>query len=262
LWKTKLDAVGFPTLMPLPGGGVVVSSGRNLFGVSQAGELLWEQDTVGRVFDWALTHEHLVVSLLGREGSLWTIDESGPVATAPRSSSRPVMVGDQVMLYDSDGIYRLDPGTLSTELLYALPRGSPWLGDVVALPDGGLLSAHMDRVDRRLIALNADGTVRWQRSISHVVRGQQFLLAHDGRVFLISKDATGSFSEVTVYTVDSHSAELTRIFKAGSRNPAPGDTWSFGIGDDRILIEAGGGGIAVLDTRMATDAVKQAGRSQ
>jgi outer membrane protein assembly factor BamB len=262
LWKTKLDMVGFPTLMPLPGGGVVVSSRRKLFGVSQAGELLWEQNAVGRVFDWALTDDHLVVSMLAREGSLWAIDESGPVATATRSGCRPVTVDDQVLLYASDGIYRLNPDTLSAELLYALPRGSPWLGDVVALPDGGLLVAHMDRFDRRLIALNAAGEVRWQRSVSDVVRGQQHLLVHDGRVFLISKDAMGSFSEVTVFSVDSRNAGLTRIFNAGSRNPLPGESWAFGIGDDRILIDTGGGGMAALDTRLAIEAVKQAGRSQ
>ena len=39
-WEIKLDASGFSTLLPLPGGGVVVSFREQMFGVSPQGELL------------------------------------------------------------------------------------------------------------------------------------------------------------------------------------------------------------------------------
>jgi murein DD-endopeptidase MepM/ murein hydrolase activator NlpD len=262
MWRVKLDAVRFPTLMPLPGGGVVVSSRRKLIGVSSVGELLWEHEAAGRVFDWALGEDLLIVSTIGRDNSLWAISESGPIAWAAQKSGRPLVVGDQVYVYDAEGIYLLNPETLAAELLYALPYGSLWLSDMIALPDGGLLVAHTDRFDKRLIALDPDGRLRWQRSFSGIARGQQNLLVLDERAYLVAQDATGSFIEVSVFSIDLDSAELIRIFTLGSRDPLLEDTWAFTIEDNRILINIGGSSMAAFDPRLAIEIVTRASDSQ
>ncbi len=262
LWEIKLDPLGFGTLLPLPGGGVVASSRRQLVGISPAGQLLWQQDATGRVFDWTLAEDLLIVSAEGRNGVLWTIGQAGPIAQVAHVGGRPVIVGDQVWVYAADGIYQLHPETLSAELLYALPYGSLWLGDMVALPGGGVLVAHTDRFDKRLIALDGDGGVRWQRSFADFIRGQPSLLVLDGSAYLASLDATGSFSEVSIFAVDLNSAELTRIFTGGSRNPLPQDTWAFPSGDHRILINIGGSSMALLDPQAALAAVSGAAGSQ
>jgi hypothetical protein len=134
---------------------------------------------------------------------------------------------------------------------------------MVALPDGGLLVAHRDGRDSRLIALNDDGTVRWERSYSGVLTGQQRLLLLDGRPFLVSQTGTSSSSaEISVLAIDLNDAELVRIFSGGTRNAKPGHTSAFAIDDERILINIGGSRLVMLNTRLASEVVSQAAVSQ
>jgi len=258
LWQIKLDIVGVPALMPLPGGGVAVSSRGRVFAVSAAGALLWERDDVGRPFDWALVGEQLIFSTTGGEdASLWAVDESGPRAQSAQVNGRPVVVGDQFWVYSEEGVYRLDPETLAAELLYALPKAILWWGDMLALPDGGVLVAHADAFDRRLIALDADGALRWQRSYKAIVRGQQQLLLLDGRVHMVLEHDSSRSSEVSVFAIDVDSAELARIFTGGTRQPQPDDTWAFALDDGRMLINVGGGNMVALDPGVALEALLQ-----
>jgi len=258
-WTIKLDAVGSATLMPLPSGGLVASFRRQMFGIAPTGEVVWQHATTGQVFDWALANDRLIFSTEGVDGSTWMINQGQPVVLAPGKNGRPVFVGDQVWLYDDDGIYRLHLEPPSVDLLYTLPRGSPMLGDMVALPDGGgVLVAHTDRSDKRLIALNTDGTVRWQRSFSAITRGLQSLLVLDGRVYLVSHDSFASSNRISIFAIDLNGAELTHIFDGGSRSPWQGDSWALAIGDHRLLISIGGSGIAALDARAAMEVVSPA----
>jgi outer membrane protein assembly factor BamB len=254
-WTIKLEAVGFATLMPLPDGGLAASFRRQMFGVAPTGEVLWRHETDGQVFDWALAGDRLIFSTEGVDGSTWMIDQGQPVTLAPGKNGRPVFVGNQVWLYDDDGIYRLHLEPPSVDLLYALPRGSPMLGDMVPLPDGGVLVAHTDRFDKRLIALNPDGTVRWQRSFSDVTRGLQSLLVLDDRVYLVSLDSFASSNRISIFAIDFNDAQLTHIFDGGSRSPWQGDSWALAIGDGRILISIGGSGLAALDAQAAMEIV-------
>jgi len=190
------------------------------------------------------------------DGSTWMIDQGQPVVLAQGKNGRPVFVGDQVWLYDDDGIYRLQLEPPSVDLMYTLPRGSPMLGDMVPLPDGGgVLVAHTDRSDKRLIALNTDGTVRWQRSFSDITRGLQRLLVLDGRVYLVSHDSFALSNRISIFAIDLNGAELTHIFDGGSRSPWQGDSWALAIGDHRLLISIGGSGMAALDAQAAMEVV-------
>lgn len=263
IWMIKRETRGTPTLMPLPGGGVAVAVRGQMFGLSPSGRLLWEQESNGRPFDWALVGERLIFTLEGRDGPVWSIDASGPTAWQAPVSGRPVIAGDRIFVYAADGIYHLDSETLSAELLYALPRGSPNSGDVIALPDGGLLVAHQDVYDRRLIVLNDDGTLRWERSFSNIFRGRQRLLMLGGRPFLVSENnTTSSAGEMSVFAIDLNSAQLARIFTAGNRGSIPGPASAFVVGTHRILLDVGGSRLVMLDTRLALEAVSQAMSSQ
>ena len=258
MWKIKRETLGTPTLMPLPDGGVAVAVRGQMFGLSPEGRLLWEQDFNSRPFDWALMGERLIFTLEGRDGPVWSIDHSGPMAWQAPIGGRPIIAGDRIFVYAADGIYSLNSETLSAERLYTLPRGSPSLGDMVALPDGGLLVAHQDVYDRRLIALNDDGTLRWQRSYPDIFRGRQRLLLLDGRPFLVSENsATSSSSGISVFAIDLNSAELARIFTGGNRDSISGPASALVVGDDRLLVNVGGGRFVMLDTRLALAAVSR-----
>jgi hypothetical protein len=205
----------------------------------------------------------LIMTLEGTDGPVWSIDQSGPRAWEAPLGGRPVIARDQIVFHAVDGIYRLDSETLAAKRLYALPRGSPNLGDILLLPDGGLLVAHQDVYDRRLIALNHDGTLRWQRSYSDILQGRQHLFMLGGRPFLLSEDrATLSSNAISLLAIDLDSAELTRVFAAGGRyvvrRAAPG----FAVGDDRILINAGGGRLVMFDPQAALEVISHVTSSQ
>jgi len=272
-WKIQLDGVRVPTLMPLPDGGLVVSTRRmaysrsaegsdlsvkrRMFGVSARGSLLWEYD-VPAPHDWApaddrwaLADDQLILSSSGGDASVWAIDKAGPRAWAAGSGGCPVFTGDGLFIYDQEGVYRLNPATQAAELLYALPRAYPDLGDMVVLPEGGLLVAHADRYDRRLIALNNDGSLRWQRSYAHVAPGEPRLLTVGRQPFLLLQNDTASTTKIAIFAIDVAVPRVTHIASLGGpRTSRLEDTVAFAIDDDRIFINLAGGSTVALDIHL------------
>ena len=257
VWSIKLDRIGAPTLLPLPGGGVMASLRQGCFGVSAAGDLLWETDGFRRLIDWTFIEGQLVFTTWGSGGDVWSVGEAGPVAWAVQVSGRLVSAGNRLTVYDSEGIFRLDPETHRAELLCALPSAFPDLGDMVALPDGRLLVAHTDLRDRRLIMLNADGSLRWERSYSNVSQGEPHLQVVNGRVYLLLQSRADYGRDLAVLSVDTSTAALTRILIGGTRNPQPTERWVSPMGAGRILINIGGGSMVALDLVTALAGVSQ-----
>jgi hypothetical protein len=253
IWSMELGVFARPALMPLPGGGLVVSARRQVWAVSTGGEVRWELELPGSPADWTLAEDTLILSTVGGDPALWSIDEAGAEVLAEGISGRPVSADGQLFVYANDGVYRVNPETRSAELLYPLAPAVRGMGDMVALPEGGLLVAHADLADRRLIALDYDGRVRWERSIAGASRGQQRLLVSDGRVYLMSQREGSSRSEIAISLVDVSTAELVRIFSGSAQSGWPGDTWMLGIRDGRLLVNMGGTAVFVLDPRLALE---------
>jgi hypothetical protein len=76
LWTVDHDVVGFPTLMPLSDGGVVLFVRDQLIAVAADGRQLWELESITRPYDWAQTDDGLVFATMGRDRSLWIINGS------------------------------------------------------------------------------------------------------------------------------------------------------------------------------------------
>jgi murein DD-endopeptidase MepM/ murein hydrolase activator NlpD len=251
LWEVDLEPIGLVGLLPLPGGGLVASFRDRVVGVSPAGRALWEHETGWPVFDWVVLDDRLLFSTVGVEGSTWLVDRSGLLVASAPVGGRLAVAGDRIWVYGDDGIYWLEAETLSSELLYALPPGSPRLGDMVLLPDGGVLVAHTDRSDKRLIAMKPDGSLRWQRSIAAGLQGYGRLLVAGGRPYLLAQNDAASARDVSIFSVDLEAAELVRIFAGGSRGSLFDDQWAFALADGRILVDMAGIGMALLDPEAA-----------
>jgi murein DD-endopeptidase MepM/ murein hydrolase activator NlpD len=263
-WEVDLDVLGVPALIPLPGGGVGVSFRQGLFGISPDGEILWTYEGFPRPLYWTAAGDRLIVGPVGHDGPIWAIDESGPVEGLAPFTGRPIYTGDQVIVYAENGVYRLEPDTLAPELLYPLPIGFVRQGDILALPDGALLLAHTDLRYSRLILLEPDGQVRWERSYGDVIFGIQRLLLLGDRPYLLSRYdrslAEGAVSsqttdELTLFAVDAETAELTRIFVGGTRNPSPTHTAAIPVADGRVLFNIGGVAQVMLDAPAALETI-------
>lgn len=260
-WKIPLDSLRNPTLLPLPGGGVVVSIGDRLMGVSSVGEVLWQHNPAPRPMDWLLVNKQLIMTTMGGNDHIWTIDEDGPTAWAVQLSGHLAVKQEQVWVYAVDGVYHLNTEELSVELVHPLPKGILHLGDMIALPDGSLFLTHTDIYDKRLILMGPDGELRWQRSCSGVLQGELSLIKLGGHPYLVTQDKTNltqasrttTWRELTIYSVDRYSGDLTRVFQGGTRDPYQSPASILTIGDGRLLVNLWGGTLVMLDPRIAMD---------
>ncbi len=261
LWEMPLGASRTPTLLPLPSGGIAVSAGDLLLGASSNGEVLWRHNPFARPMDWTLIDGQLLLTTTGRNDPIWTISEDGPTAWDVTLSGHLAVHQGQAWLYADGGVYLLDVEHQSAKLLYSLPNGMIRLGDIVALPDGNVIVDHTDISDRRLMLIGSNGELHWQRSYSGLLPGELSLIKLGGDPYLVTEDETNltqgsrttTWRELTIYSVDLHSGDLTRVFQGGTRDPDQGPASILTIGDDHILINLWGTTLVMLDPRMAME---------
>jgi hypothetical protein len=261
LWEIPLGSSGTPTLLPLPDGGVGVSVGDSLMGISPRGELLWQHDQFERPMDWTLVGGQLLLTTTRRNDPIWTIRGNGPIAWDVQLSGYLAAHQEQAWIYTDDGVYLLSTDHLSAELIFPLPNGIIRLGDIVVLPDGNLLINHTDISDRRLMLIDTDDELRLQRSYSGVFQGELLLIELGGQPYLVAQDETNltqessttTWREIVIYSIDLDSGDLTRVFQGGTRDPDPGAASVLVVGDDRLLINVWGTTLVMLDPRMAME---------
>jgi murein DD-endopeptidase MepM/ murein hydrolase activator NlpD len=246
LWELELDVFGRTNLLPLVGGGLLIAVNDRLWAVSSEGLMLWETEAVGGSIPWARLDDGLLLSVAGANGFMGTADAAGldiwETAEDWPENSIPVTAGSRIWLYNREGLYQLSLESGTAELHYTLPRGLASLGDVVGLPDGGLLLAHADTADRRLLAFNSDGSLRWERSYESFISGSVRLVEQNGRVYLMNDEN----NTVTLYAVDLNNAVLNQIFIGGTRSDNLGDSW-VETAEDYLIISIAGGNMVALD---------------
>lgn len=230
-----------------------------LTAISENGEILWQADPLGPVVGWVLTYEALIITTDDEQTPLWSMDEAGARAWNAAIPGKPVVLGDHVYLYSEEGIYRLDPDTLSAELIYALPKGILKWGDIVPVAGEELLVVHADPDDRRLLALDPDGLLLWERSLGNFPSGQVQLLEVNDQAYLIVQQATSYANNVAIYAIDTDSAELILIFKGGTRTPVtnPNTTWAYAVNEETIVFNIGGGGLVAFNPLLALEVVAE-----
>jgi len=157
LWEARPDVGGFPILLPLPGGGVVVSTRSRMAALSADGDLLWSTDIKAQASDWVRFGQALIVTLPGVRETVWSIDREGAVPWDAGVGGRLAVAGGRLLAYDADGIHLLDPEERTARVWYPLPDGYPGYDDILALPGGGVLITHHDLAGGTLIALDAQG---------------------------------------------------------------------------------------------------------
>jgi len=239
-WRIDFDDLGPLKLIPLDGGGVLLSLDGKMYAVSREGELLWELEAVRLVSDWAMDDERLIFSSAGDQPTLWMVEDGTLTELAAGVGGRPVDAGDEVYVYDQAGVYRVDLDERSLELLYPLAEAYRALGESVALPDGGLLVVHRDIYDRRLVAFNTDGSLRWQRSFGDVRRADVHLVSHGGQTYVALAEDGPNRSVLSVMLVDLESGNLLRIFEGGTRGSVLRNSWVQSAGEELLLINLGG----------------------
>ncbi len=246
-WELDLESRGLPILRQLPGGGVLVTTRATLRGISPDGEVLWEADVVERPSSWAQSDEQIVFTTRGDDGAAWQISGDDPPQKIVDITGIPVLTEDKVWIYAQNDLYQLD---LADEAhtavsVYTFPNALFARSGMVALPDGGVLLAHSDRFDQRLLAFNGDGSLRWDRSVAELRMGNSQLLQRDGRPYLVTWQSNGSNTTlVDVYELEMETAVLNHIFSGGTRSGSF-NSWALTPNDSQLLLSVNDSLIAI-----------------
>lgn len=256
LWDLQLHNVrGAPHLIPLPSGGVVLAVQQRMIAFAANGALLWRQPFEARPGEWLSLEDSVLLSATGAEAALWQLNARGLQSWHVRRAGHLAQTSDGVFLYDGQAVYRLHTTTQELSLFYDVADGLVAQGDMLALPDGALLLAHMDSGNRRLMALEGNGELRWERAYGDVMDGVPRLMLSGGQPYLFDMHENGTWTHVGLYAVDSQTARLTWVFGGGTREPASNGTFLLGAQPGQFIINIGGGSLVAFDANLAHQTV-------
>ena len=267
-WQIALDAKEDVALMPLADGGVLVSaweivfheldgkwelSGqRQMTAIAADGDITWERTRPSSLYwqpeddRWTLAGSELVLAVPGNDARVWSIDREGPAQWTRAAGEQYTVNGDQIWGFDAGTVYQLQPGTRSVVEVASLPAASPGIEAILPLPDERLLLAYRDRSDRRLLLLDSDGALIWDRSFASLGAATPSLLLAGNQPLLLMQNATRAGTRVDLYTIDVAGESLTRIFSGGGPVASrPATAWSDGT--DRVFLAIPDGSILALD---------------
>lgn len=255
-WELDLESRGSPVLYALPGGGVLVTMRTMLWGISAAGEVMWQVDVAERPFSWAQSDNQIVFTTGGDDGAAWQVSGDQPPQKIADITGLPVLTQDSLWIYAQNELYHLDlaaDADTAVSVVYTFPSTFFPRSGIAALPDGGVVLAHSDRFDQRLLAFNADGSLRWERSFADLRAGNSQLLQLDGRPFLVNWQLQGSSTTlVDVYELEMETAVLNHIFSGGTRTSAF-NSWAIVPNDNQILLSINNSLVALAITPAETD---------
>ena len=252
VWSAKLGSSGSYDLVSLPSGGLLAFSRSMLEAISKSGEPLWSEELISGITGWAQADETLILLV---RNEVWLVDDQGVTRSPGPIGGQRVIASEQPYMYAEDGVYQIDLESGLVEPFFELPSGYPRSGSLSEIPGGGVLVAHTDLGDKRLIAIEEDGSLRWERSIAGVdARGVE-LLTLEEEIYMMSEYRVGLSTGVDLFHVGAESGDLTRIFSGGTRLTGPNMLKITGIGE-LITIDITGVGLAAIEPQAALETVR------
>lgn len=256
LWDLQLHNVrGAPYLIPLPSGGVVLVVQQRMIAFTAGGALLWREPFEARPDEWLSLEDSVLLAATGAETSLWQLSADGLQSWPMQRPGHLAQTASAAFFYDGRAVYWLHTATQKASLFYDLADGLVAQGDLLALPDGGLLLAHMDSGNRRLMALDENGALRWERAYGEAMDGVPRLLLSGAQPYLFDINENGTWTHVGLYAIDAQAARLAWIFGGGTRNPVPNGTFILSGQPGQFMINIGGGSLVAFDANLASQIV-------
>ncbi len=284
-WTSDIGRGQAAILAPLPAGGVLVHGVDQLVGLDRSGSQLWAREQVGPPSGWALAGAQLV--LAGAQLALGSLpaDASGAAIALDPSASvrgvsidgRPAVVGDAVLIYRPDGIWRVPLGEALTggglalawagngtsDMSSALGSGEPRsaalsglrlmeldpgtfdAGQIVASGANAII-VHRGRSALRLFSLDRDGRLLWDTEISALGRHLPLLMPTDDR--LLAATADGDLLEL-----DTDLGTARRLFDGIIADGVGSPPMAAASADGKLAVIQVGGKLVAIDPLAAAE---------
>jgi len=239
-WSIELGPMA--ALLPLPAGGVAVQRGDQLIGLSPTSDQLWQVPVNGGVSDHMLDRDRVLFTTTGDQAGTYAIDGAGQLTKLAEIGGKIAVSRERVFVYNPTGLYRLNEG--AAERVVLLDDALLTDGQVVAAYDGTLLMAHHSYTDRRLIALDPDGSLRWDRSVQGLGRTLPQMMVIGRRVYAVTSNGD-------VLSIDLATGESQRVFDGGGLTFLGGRLWVQLLPNGRLAFDFRGGRLIALDPRAA-----------
>ena len=240
-WQIALPPISRAVLLSRPGGGVIAPDGQGLRAFSPDGVETWHSADVPAPQYWLQLNGQLFFTTDAESPALYQLDRSGHLQALASLSGRLTASRDHLFVYDPDALYRLSD---ALELIRPLDRRTYDDGSLVTAWDGSVIVAHHGVDDRRLMAFNPDGSLRWERSIATLTAGAPELIAVGRRVYAVT-------AEGDVWWIDSQSGATQRVLAAQRLQSLPGRARVFTTDYGVLIIDFRGGRLLALDPRAA-----------
>jgi murein DD-endopeptidase MepM/ murein hydrolase activator NlpD len=237
VWQKPFTSTARSILLPLPGGGVIAHDGRDLIGLSAAGDQLWRVENVPSPIDWLVDHGDLLFTVGGDHPALYRLTPSGQLNQIAALGGQLATVGDHLLLYAPAALYRLSD---TPQLLQQFDRARYGEGSFVATSDGGVIIAHNGVNGRRLIALRPDGSLRWDRSIQAMTGSAPQLIAIKGEVYAMTQEGD-------IWWIDQKLGEAQRVLDGTRWLSLAGSIRSVVTARGTLIFDARGGRLIALD---------------
>ena len=238
-WQFPFTPTTRSVLLPLPGGGVIAHDGRDLTGLSSAGERLWRFDNVPPPTAWLTDGGDLLFTTGGDQPALYRLDGSAQLNLIAALGGQLAASSHHLFAYGSTALYRLSE---PPQLLKLLDRTGQGQGSLVATGDGGVIMAHNGMNGRRLIALWPDGSLRWDRSVQELTGGAPHLVLVKDEVYAVTQEGD-------VWWIDQELGAAQRILDGARLLTLRGSARSFITSDGTLIIDARGGRLIAFDPR-------------
>jgi outer membrane protein assembly factor BamB len=208
---------------------------------------LWQVPVNGAVSDHVIDRDRVLFSTTGDRAATYAIDDAGQLTKLSEMGGKIAISRGRVFVYNPTGLYRLNEGAAEGVLPLDDARFSD--GQIVVAYDGTLLVAHRGYADRRLIALNPDGSLRWDRSVQALGRALPQLVVIGRSVYAITSNGD-------VLLIDLTTGESQRVFDGGGLTFLNGRMWAQPLPNGRLAFDFRGGRLIVLDPRAALPVVE------
>jgi hypothetical protein len=159
--------------------------------------------------------------------------------------------GERTYLYAEEGLYHLEPAERTAKRLLSLSNTYQEMRTIASTADGGLVLIHADSYDRRLLRLDSQGALVWERSLMVLPRGGWQLLTTTQELYLLVSHTDSSRTVADIYAIDLDSATLTHILRGDSRQSYTRNTWMQPLGEGLWLLNVGGGPLGAFNLQAA-----------